>query len=365
MIDLIKYALIWFMNPLFIWLFILLIGSKYNAKESSIKTFGKKLDHVGVIYKEAIPYALLIGIILSLIFYIFEFSFSFNFIVIYMTLVVLLTFNYHLNKLSALYTVGLAVVLYYFITQKHLIIMHESGYYLVIILLLVFLLVLEGTMYYTGSCRQFNIQYVKSKESLAYQFQKIMVVPVFLMVPVDVMTNIGLSFFVPEGQDSIYLLLPIVIGAEQKLKQIKDLSLMRLKAFGIYGLAFMLMLGLLIPYELRLTVIMFTIVLRIALELFIYFKAQEKQDIEPLELLFIKKNSLADYFKLEVGYVITHIDDIPVKNKNELKALLYVNSGHLEVTLKNHLEEKIKIVINSFQSDSELGIIVLGKPEVI
>ena len=363
MVELFKYSVLWFINPLVLWLLLLFIGNKVREKNDMIKTFGRQINKAGLIHKRTIPYALLIGIILSLLFYIFEFSFSFNFILIYTTLVVLFTFTYELNKLSVLYTVGLGVVLYYFITQKHLIIMNESSYYLSVILLLVFLLVIEGSMYLISRPSQFQLQYRSNQFS--YKFQKLMIVPIFINVPVDVMIDLGLSFLVIDGAESMPLLLPLVLAAEQKLYQVKDISLMRLKACGIYAIGLFLLLALLIPYELRLTLIMFSIVLRLALELIIYHKAQEKIKVQALEILWIEEGSLAEEFNLEAGQIITHVNHIKVDTKAELMALLLINEGQLILELKNRLDEKTKITVKSFQSDSELGIIVLGKPEVI
>lgn len=371
-----------FMNPLFYWSFLLLFLTGYMRIKAERRQFGVKIYDLFSEWKRTILPSIIIGIVVSLILAGAGVVFSYGSLIVLSLMMILLSINLKFTFLSPSYTIGLSyIVLLFgqmFLQNQNLIpeFYYSETNYIALTFLMGLLLIVEAIFIKRVKRKESFPKLVKSKRGIwigEHHLKKSAIVPIFLLIPGGVIESFAPYWpLFSIGEQSYGLILfPFLVGFSHHVRTMLTPEAANYFAKWIALLGVLVIVISAAGYYLQgMSLIAFVIGI-LGREFITYrFHIKENRGVplyKPeevgLRILGIIPGTPADRLEIQVGEVITKVNDQRVNDPDEFYEALQGSGAYFKLEMLDNRNE-IRFVQSAFyESDHyRLGLLFVETP---
>lgn len=341
-----------FLNPLFYITFVFAAFLGVTRVKKERKHFTVRAQNAYFELKQLLPNGVIIGLCLSILSILMVLIVPMELIMYTGALTIVLALIGRTRLLSPVYTLGLGILLtvvslyskwdWFLFSQSkieaHLIIFPTA------IILLGLLLIAEGILIQRNGAKWTSPRLRKSKRGQligVHLSERVWMVPLFLFIPSGILTIPleGWPAFTVGDQTYSLLFVPFLLGFKQEVQGEHPISAIKVVGNQTILLGIVIAVSAIASYYLPIIAIVSILLALIGRE---YISYRQKLADRNKAFYFTKKNegvmvlgvvpeSPAYKMDLQVGELITKVNNIPVQNKGELYHALQKNSAHCRI----------------------------------
>ncbi|GGN53736.1 PDZ domain-containing protein [Oceanobacillus indicireducens] len=371
-----------FLNPLLYWIFILIFLVGYKRIKMEREQFGVKVFDLFSEWRRTLLPAVLTGILISLIFIGAGVVFSYGSLIILSFMMILLSLNLRFTLLSASYTVGLTYIVLLFLPsllEKQDIIpvaYFAENNFIGLTFLLGVMLVVEAI--YVRRVRRGETfpRLVKSERGIwigEHHLSKMAMIPLFFLVPGGALESFAPYWpLIPIGGESYGIILfPFLLGFSHRIRA--NVASVRGKQLGkqILWLGIVVMIISVVGYFFKGLSPVALVVAIFGREFITYrlrtwdkkHNALFKPEQQGLRILGIIPGTPAERLDIQVGEVITKINDKRINSSDEFYAGLQAAGAYFKLEILDDNGEMRFVQSAFYESDHyQLGLLFIEAP---
>lgn len=380
--ELSRGALKVFVNPLFYWIFILVVLAGYQRIKNERQQFGVKVFDLFSEWKYTWFPAILTGLILSIIFAGVGLVYSYGTIIVLSVMMIILSIHLRFTLLSPSYTIGLTYIVLLFapVIIKNQNYIPESYFtdinYLGLALLLGVMLIVEAFFIRRVKRDETFPRLLKSERGIwigEHQIKKLTMIPLIFLVPGGVIESFAPYWPLISINDTTYglVLFPFLLGFSHRVRaSIAPLAAKHLSKK-------ILLLGILVlaisvtGYYLKGLSLLALLIALFGREFITYrFRTQEKQKnafFKPeevgLRVIGIIPGTPAERLDIQVGEVVYKVNDKRIYSSDGFYEALQTSGAYFKLDILDDNGE-VRFVQSAFyESDHyRLGLLFVEKP---
>lgn len=378
-IELLKGAGMFFLHPLFYYLFFIAAILGVSRVKRERKNFHVRAENAYFELRQLLPLGMLIGLCLSFISIIAGFVIPIETILFTAAFTFLLSLTTKVRWMAPVYTVGFAFFATIFAIEQQwplpsfftFTANSEQTVFPSIAVLLALLLIGEGILIFKNGRKGTSPKLIKSKRGQivgVHEVKRVWMLPMFLVIPGNALQPLFEWWPIFSIADETYsvILVPFAVGFYQQIQGMLPIDTIKSIGKRVIGLGILVMLLSISGYWSPLASIAVVALAIIGREL---ITLKQRIDEENLPFYFSKRNhgvmilgiipeSPANHMALQIGELITKVNGIQVYDKKGFYEALLKNRAHCKLEVLD-VNGEIRFAQRAlFEGDHhELGIL--------
>lgn len=340
------------LHPLFYYFFFMAAFLGVSRVKRERKNFHTRTEDAFFELRQLLPVGLIIGLVISLITIVSGLVVPFAVVIVVAVMTLLLSLPVRVRLLSPVYTVGIAFFILLFTAGQDWGIpvigqyfeSIEAKIYPSVVLLLALLVVGEGLLIRSNAWKGTSPKLIQSRRGQTvgvHEVKRLWMLPVFLLIPGEVLQSPFAWWPVFEMGDQLYslMLVPFAVGLQQQIQGDLPKEAIRLHGGRVISLGILVLAVAVAGYWFPLASIA-AVVLGIVGRELIYLVQRIRDENRPfyfskqnqgVMILGVLPQSPAAKMELQVGELVSKVNGFQVKDEKSFYEAIQRNAAHCKL----------------------------------